>query len=449
MSFIKLVRYRKVIFKTVLIAVLYLWDAASGSSGKSSSHFASDHFLIDPVSYRIDNTLSDSPDFDLLVSNIERLMRKYEVKGASVAITKDERLVYARGIGYANAESGELVEPRHRFRIASISKLITAVAIMKMHEDGLLDIDDKVFGNSGILNDSLYLDYRDSRVEEITVKHLLNHSAGWNRRFGDHMFMPHLISREMNVEMPVQVPDIIRFALSRRLHFRPGSRTSYSNLGYAILGEVIAKASGMEYEEYVRSRVLEPIGIRGMRIGGNLPADKAENEVTYYEQYNAGRVYSIYGDKEKVLKSYGGNDISVLGAAGGWIATPAELLKLVAAIDGNPEIPDILSPEIIELMVTPSLSGGHTIGWRGTDGRGNWWRTGTFAGTSALLMKQNNGISWAVLFNSSTFRGSALAREIQWEVQTALNRVNDWPEHDLFYHFDNMPFIFNNLAISN
>ncbi len=440
-------KYRSVILKTVLVLAFYFWNVTSGSLGKTSSPFAFETLQIDPFSYRIDNSLSELEEFERLVSNIERLMNKYEINGASVAVTKNEKLVFARGIGYADVESGELVEPRHSFRIASVSKLVTAVAVMKMHEEGLLDIDGKVFGKSGILNDSIYLGYVDRRVEEITVRHLLNHSGGWNRRFGDHMFMPNLIAREMGAEMPVKVPDIIGFALSKRLHFWPGSRTSYSNLGYAILGEVIAKVSGIGYEEYVRSSVLEPLGIRNMQIGNNLKEEKAEYEVTYYEQYNAVKVSSVFGGNEKVLKSYGGNDIRALGAAGGWIATPSELLKLVAAIDGNPGVPDILSQETIDLMVNPHLSGGHTIGWRGADGRGNWWRTGTFAGTSALLMKQNNGISWAVLFNNSTFRGSAISREIQWEVQTALNSVNDWPDYDLFYYFDSMPFIFNNLAM--
>lgn len=443
----KPLKYGTVIIKIVLVVIFYLWNVASGSVGNTTSPFAYDSLQIDPLSYRIDNNLSDIEEFESLVSNIERLMNKYEIKGASVAVVKDEKLVYARGIGYADIESGELVEPRHSFRIASISKLITAVAVMKMHEEGILHIDDKVFGKSGILNDSIYLRYADRRVEDITVRHLLNHSGGWNRRFGDHMFMPNLIAREMDAEMPVRVPDIIGFALSKRLHFRPGSRTSYSNLGYAILGEVISKLSGMDYEDYVRISVLQPLGIDNMQIGNNLKEEKAEYEVTYYEQDNAVKVSSVFGDYEKVLKSYGGNDISTLGAAGGWIATPSELLKLVVAIDGNSDYPDILSQQTIDLMTKPHLSGGHTIGWRGTDGRGNWWRTGTFAGTSALLMKQNNGISWAVLFNSSTFKGSSLSREIQWEVQTALNRVNDWPEYDMFYYFDSMPFIFNNVAM--
>ncbi len=401
---------------------------------------------IQPISYSIRNELSDLDELRELEYGIASLLGKFDIKGASIAVAKDGRLVYARGIGYADSEKFELVEPKHMFRIASISKLITATAIMRMAEEGMLDIEDRVFGRDGILNDSIYLEYADSRVENITIRNLLNHSAGWNRRFGDQMFMPHTIARDLNIETPVDVTDIVRFALNKRLHYNPGARTSYSNLGYAILGEVIAKISGMGYEEYVREAILHPLGIQDMRIGGNLEEERFENEVRYYEQDNAIMVNSFFDIDSIVPKSYGGNDIRTLGAAGGWIASPAELLRLIVAIDGNSRVPDILSAESIELMTNSHLSGGHTIGWTASDGRGNWWRTGTFAGTSALVMRQNNGLTWAVFFNSSTYRGTALSREINREVQTSLNRIGEWPDHDLFYYLESLPFLYPDIA---
>lgn len=430
--------------KISMIAAIYFWDVAAGSLGMTSGGNMHHSGHVASLSHRIDNNLSEIEEFSQLEENIRNLIGRYDIKGASIAVTKDEKLVYAKGIGYADKERGEKVEPSHRFRLASVSKLITAITIMKMHEEGLLDIDDRVFGTEGILNDSLYGDYADTRVENIRVRHLLNHSGGWNRRFGDHMFMPDLVAREMNADKPVEVSDIIRFALSKRLHFTPGSRTSYSNLGYAILGKVIEKVSGESYESYVRSFILEPLGIYNMEIGSSMYS--GENEVTYYEHGNIPKALSICGSGEKVMRSYGGNDIEALGAAGGWIAPPSEIMKLIVAVDGNPHVPDILSEESIELMTNPSFSGGHTFGWRGTNGRGRWWRTGTFAGTFALVMRQNNGINWMVAFNTSTWKGSAIASEVRWEVQTGLNSVGRWPDYDLFYHFDNMPFIYNNLA---
>ena len=97
-------------------------------------------------------------------------------------------------------------------------------------------------------------------------------------------------------------------------------------------------------------------------------------------------------------------------------------------------------------MTDTRLSGGHPIGWAGTDGQGNWWRTGTLAGTSALVMRQNDGISWAVFFNSSTSRGTSLSREITHEMVAALNKLEHWPDHDLFYHFEIPPFLYPDIA---
>ncbi len=437
------------ILKITVLITLYFWDVALSSSVNSSSRqvLRSEH--ISPISYRINNDLSDIPEFEHLESAMSYIMRRYDIKGASVAVAKDGKLVFARGMGFADIDSGEPVEPRHMFRMASISKLITATTIMRMQELELLDLDDRVFGPDGILNDSVYLDYRDPRVTRITVRNLLDHSAGWSRRFGDHMFMPHTVARTLQIDLPVQAPDIIRFALDKRLHYNPGSGSSYSNLGYAILGEVIAKVSGRSYEDYVRETILYPIGIHDMRLGKNFKAGRFDNEVEYYEQSNASDVMSFYDPDKTVPLSYGGNDIETLGAAGGWIGSPAELLKFVTAIDNNSMFYRILSDESIEEMTKISRPGGQPLGWARTDRFGNWWRTGTFAGTFALVRRQSNGITWSVLFNSSTYKGTTLSGEINYLMRNALNKVENWPDHDLFHYHETIPFLHPEIAELN
>ncbi len=399
------------------------------------------------VSRRINNDFSDFDGFEHLESAIAFMLGKYDIKGASVAVARDGQLVFAKGLGYADAESEEPVKPAHLFRIASVSKLITATTIMKMRELDLLDIDDKVFGKDGILNDPVYLNYADPRVEDITVRHLLNHSSGWDRRYGDHIAMHYHIARDMQINNnDLSVTDILTFAMKNGLHFDPGSRTSYSNLGYVILGQIIEAVSGVNYESYVRKTILLPLGIQEMRIGGSHLEERFKNEVKYYETAYIPEDHHAYGNDRLIPLPYGGNDIKLLGAAGGWIASPAEIMKLVVSIDTIPDTPNLLSPESIELMTDTNLSGGHPIGWAGTDGRGNWWRTGTLSGTSALVMRQNNGISWAVFFNSSTYKGISLPRETHKEVHTALNRVKNWPEHNLFYHFESFPYRYPDIA---
>jgi CubicO group peptidase (beta-lactamase class C family) len=433
------------ILKTFTLITFYFWDVALSSSDNISTNnmvFRSEQ--IQPIPQRITNDLSDLDIFENLESRIDFMMSKYDIKGASVAVARDGKLVYAKGIGYADEEAGEPVEPRHLFRVASVSKLITATTIMKMAELELLDINDKVFGAEGILNDSIYLNYIDPRVEDITVLHLLNHSSGWNRRYGDPIGMHRLIARQMNIEWrDIRMPDIIQHVLSKRLHYNPGSSHVYSNLGYAILGEVIEAVSGESYESYVQQTILLPLGIYEMRIGKSLIEERLENEVKYYAP---SRITENHQKHPMVPVAYGGNHIELLGPAGGWIASPSEILKLTVAIDTIPGITSLLSRESIRLMTDITLSHGGPIGWAGTDGRGNWWRTGTLSGTSALLMRQNDGISWAVFFNSSTYMGISLPGVTHNEVKTALDKVEDWPERDLFYHFETLPYLYPDIA---
>lgn len=384
-----------------------------------------------PAHLRIDNSLTDARAFESAEKGIEWFMKNWSIKGASVAVAKEGKLLYARGFGYASLPDSLPVEPYHRFRVASVSKLITAVAIMKLQEEGRLTVTEKVFGPGAILDDTLFAHPKDRRVFDITVGHLLAHEGGWSQRYGDQMFMPEVISRTMDVPMPVDLKTIIRFALSKNLHFAPGTGQSYSNLGYSILGLVIEEASGMDYETYCRRKILEPLGIFDMSLGRNLPEDALPLEVSYYEVENAPLRPSVYGTGEMVPASRGGNDIETLGAAGGWVATAPDLMRLLLAVDGFDEPKDILLPESIEFM-TDVYNGFAPVGWRATMPNGTWWRTGSFSGTTAMLKRMPDGTAWVVLMNSSAWNGPELTSDVDQMMARFLQRINEWPETDLF-----------------
>jgi CubicO group peptidase (beta-lactamase class C family) len=318
-----------------------------------------------------------------------------------------------------------------QFRIASISKLVTAVAIMKLQEDGKLSVNDKVFGPDGILNDSCYCHPRDKRAFSISVAHLLSHEGGWSQRFGDQMFMPLVVSQQMKVSLPVDTKTIIRFALNKRLHFTPGSGRSYSNLGYSILGLVIEKISGLPYEVYCRTQILEPLGIYDMMLAKNLQSEKAPFEVTYYEPAGWPLKPSVYGTGEMVPVRYGGNDIETLGGAGSWLATSPDLMRLLLAVDGFNNRPDFLSQESISFM-TDMNNNYAPVGWKSTIINGIWTRTGSFSGTAGMMKRQPDGISWVVLFNSSAWNGPEIHSYIDRMMTRFISDVSEWPESDLF-----------------
>ncbi|MGQ1786683.1 MULTISPECIES: serine hydrolase domain-containing protein [unclassified Saccharicrinis] len=383
------------------------------------------------ASHRISNAFSDQEKFEVIDYNINRFLRRNHLAGASVSVVKDGKLVFTKGYGYADKEKSIQVQPYNLFRIASVSKLVTAVAVMKLVENGNLTLDSKVFGKDGILNDSIFLGYRDRKVERITVKQLLNHSAGFTNRYGDPMFIPNVIAKKMKVDYPVEKEDIIRFMLTKRLHYPPGTMSSYSNLGYAILEEVIEKASGMDYELYVKTNVLYPLEIFDMQIGGSYPWERFDLEVKYYEPDDAYLVDDHMGSKNMVPRSYGGNDIKTLGAAGGWIASTTDLLRLVVAIDGFDTPNDILSSNSIHEMSSTELLGGSPLGWRGVR-KHYWYRTGTLAGTSALVVRQDDGLSYAIVFNTNSWKGPEFANDVKWMMDRTLAKVDEWPDYNLF-----------------
>lgn len=398
-----------------------------------------------PANLRIDNSVNESELFVDAEKGVELFMRNWDIKGASVAVAKDGKLLYARGFGYASIDDSIPAEPYHRFRIASVSKLVTAVAVMRLQEEGKLSVNDKVFGPGAILDDTVFAHPKDRRVFDITVGHLLAHEGGWSQRYGDQMFMPEVVAGALDVSLPVDLKTIIRFALSKNLHFSPGTGQSYSNLGYSILGLVIEEASGMDYGTYCRKKVLEPLGIYDMELGKNLPEDALPLEVSYYEVSNAPLRPSIYGTGEMVPASGGGNDIETLGAAGAWVATAPDLMRLLLAIDGFDYPKDILAPESIEYMTDVS-NGYAPVGWRAALTNGTWWRTGSFSGTTAMMKRMPDGTAWVVLMNSSGWNGPELTSDIDHMMARFLQRVSQWPETDLFSYSAPVPLRFGHEA---
>ncbi len=358
-------------------------------------------------------------------------MRKWEINGASLAIMKDEKLIYAKGYGWADKEKQEKTEVRHIFRIASVSKLITATAIMKLCEEGEITLDSKVFGVSGILNDEKFLNIKDSRVKDITIEQLLRHKGGFSVRAGDPMFNLGQIAREQGYGRAMDTDEIISYVLSKRLGYKPGSGTRYSNVGYLILSKVIEKVSGKGYEDYVKESILIPAGVYDMHIAGNSYEEKFPNEVKYYGPSDDEPVEAFDGSMKMMPRWYGGNNIKALYGAGGWVASPSELLKLVAAIDGRDGVEDILSKKSVRIM-TNSDPSNLPIGWAKCTTAGDWTRSGTLSGTSALIKYSPNGYSWVFITNTSSWKGARFPNYIDALFRGALQKVPKWPERDLF-----------------
>jgi CubicO group peptidase (beta-lactamase class C family) len=349
----------------------------------------------------------------------------------TMSIVKDGKLVYAHGFGYSDIETKQPVLPGQLFRIASVSKLITAVAIMKLVEHKSISLDSKVFGPNGIIKDPIFNSVKDPRLYKITIRHLLAHAGGWSLHYGDMAFNS-LLVLELNGETGAATMDSYnRFIATRKLHFDPGTRSSYSNMGYMFLREVIESVTGQPYEEYVRNEVLKPIGITDMHIGRSYLSDRRFNEVKYYESGDQQLVSCFDGSGRMVPKAYGGNPIELLGPAGGWIASSMELAKLMVSVDGFSNVPDILPQSLISQMVENKFFRG-PLGWKVVKDNGDWIRTGSMAGTSALVKRQSNGFSWVVIINSSSWKGPKLPAYINYMMGKVEKTIKKWPKQDLF-----------------
>lgn len=359
---------------------------------------------------KLSNSLSERREFEGLDKEMKRYLRKWEMKGASVAIIRNDSLIFAKGYGWADEEKEVKMEAGHILRMASVSKLITAIGIMKLQDEGRLNIKNKVFGPEGVMKDSdLDTLIRHSAYEHLTIEHLLRHQGGFYR---DPLFSSKDVMNQMRLDHPPTADDFFRLILPKRLRYKPGTTHRYSNFGYLLLSRIIEHVTGKSYEQYIKEEILAPAGCYDMHIAGNYYEDRRENEVRYYTHRGEGQFIEEYtGSGNLVERSYGGNNIPLLSGAGAWCGSTAELAKLVASIDGRDEVPDIISKKAVDQMIEYFDQSTFSLGWNDTTPGVGWSRTGTFSGTSAIIKYFPDGECWVFISNTSTWRGPRQAKQ--------------------------------------
>lgn len=422
--------FASVVTAIALISAIYGFKNFTDKTGKTAEPKK-------PVNLNacISNEISDTSSLYGLDKKIRLFMQKWGFKGLSLSIMRNDSLVYAKGYGWADEEKKIKMRASNIMRVASVSKLITATGIMLLQEDGLLSLKDTVFGPEGILRDSVFSSaIKDSNYYKITVEDLLRHKAGFTSKGGDPMFSTrYIIMREGLKKAPDHLT-LIRHTLKKDLDYIPGTYQSYSNFGYLLLSRIIEEVSGESYEDFIKKRLLEPIGCRDFHIAGNYYKDRLGNEVRYYANANDKKVPEYNNSGRQVLRCYGGNDVRSLSGAGAWMASTPELALFVASIDGRPEMPDIISPKSVEAMVEYFDKDTFSLGWNDTNPETGWTRSGTFSGTSALIKYFPDGECWILLTNTSTWKGPGLSRhtaELFDELREEYSKKI--PRRNLFY----------------
>jgi N-acyl-D-amino-acid deacylase len=372
---------------------------------------------------------------------MRQLLVQFNIPGGTVAVAKDGRLLFARGYGWADIESSRPVEPDSLFRIASISKPVTAAVVLRLVEQGQLSLDDTALKYFPDLQPAEGSE-RDERWGGITIRQLLQHTGGWDRdKSFDPMFIPFRAAEAFGVAPPADSLTVIRYMLGQPLDFDPGTRYAYSNLGYCVLGRVIEQVTGKSYDEATRRLVLQPAGIRRMQLGRTLPGHRAEGEVRYYHHAPDSLTRCVFPDvHDQIAWPDGGFHLEAMDAHGGWIASAVDLVRFATAVDGSRSPALLHESSLAATVARPAREDAaesdtyYGLGWmiRPVEGDANWWHTGSLPGTITLLVRTHHGMAWTAVFNTRPRETDKFRAALDTGLWEAAATMKQWPEHDLF-----------------
>ncbi|MEW2353428.1 serine hydrolase domain-containing protein [Spirillospora sp. NPDC029432] len=368
-------------------------------------------------------------------SAVKKLMQARDIPGGSLAVTYKGKLVLARGYSWSD-DASLSVQPTSLFRLASLSKAITATAVTRLVQDGKLSL-------SAPVTDLLELTppdgkSADPRLSQVTVRRLLQHLGGWDRDVsGDFTHRDRDVAASLGVSLPISRADMMRYGTGLKLDHDPGTTYAYSNYGYLLLGEIIAKVSGTTYADYVQRNVFAPVGITRARPGRSLRADAAAGEVPYFSQYTGKSVFDAAGTT--VPGPYGTFNVENRTAMGGWLASAVDYARYSTILDGTTSVLSKASVEKVFAKPETGLNSGgsyYGFGWfvRDVTGGRNTWHDGSLTGSSTIVTRRYDGVSWTLLFDQRddpsglTYNYSDFSAPLH----DVANAITTWPTTDLF-----------------
>lgn len=376
------------------------------------------------------------------------LLVHWGVPGATVAITYEGRLVIARGYGSPRLDPTERTPPSTRFRIASLTKPITSVAIHMLHARGALDLDARVVDLLDL--ETTHGVPSDARWRAITVRHLLEHSAGFDRMASfDPMFANARYAKMAGrPPRPDTLDDILRAMLAEPLDFAPGTDQAYSNFGYALLGLVIERVTGTTYDSFVRDAVLGPMGVRGAYVGAELPEHRPPDEAFYFPDRTDVFRPSLFDPAHGLVSpADGGFFMRPMAAHGGLVMSAVEYARFLVHVDGQPSPDDVLSSSSRDAMLAPPRvpdpiddGGYYAHGWDVVPTAEGLIvsHTGAKPGTTTLAVCLPRRICYVALTNGRPLEGD-FVEALDLAILDAITETPTFPPHDLFPSFDLPP----------
>lgn len=287
---------------------------------------------------------------------VESFKTERSFNGA-VLVATDGKIDFIRAVGLADRQSNRKLKTNSKFRIASITKTFTAVLILRLYEQGKIDLNATI--------GTYFPEYKGDGRDKVTIHQLLTYSSGIANE-GEKNGL-------LSYKSPLALDEYISRYCSGKLEFEPGSKSVYANTEYIILGKIIEKVSGKTYAEVLRKEILSPLKMKNSGLANSRKT--VADSVKSYTQDEATK--TLKDDEPYLIENY--------FAAGAMYSTVEDLLKFDAAIFTN----KLLQPQTTELMLKfyPEL-GYVAYGFWGSDGYGNfaekfYYRPGGILGSNA------------------------------------------------------------------
>ncbi len=396
---------------------------------------------------------STSAAYDPMDQAVMQTLKTYGIPGAVLAIAANGKLIHAKGYGNANFGAGKPATPDTVFRLASISKGISALAVLRLIQDGTklpdnkttLSLDTKIFGQ--LFAASTGTDDQ-KKLNAITLRHLLEHRTGF------HNDLAWLTSPKHALDHATPVVST------------PGTVDAYKNGHYHLVYLIVKLLSGLPYESYVRQKLLDPLGIKRMGMSGSLPNAQNLTEANYYSQMGSFNRIQNWAKPDE--RQFAGDVATWIQSpperqgASVWAASPIDLVRLMVSVDGSRQGMRVLNQAHFELIANGATASAGAA-FRGLAFSVNRGVGSAFAlnhngylpgSTCAYLRRRTDGLTYCWAINGDSARvfeteegkktDAVVAlipeqNEAIWAVDAAVSNAldklpNPWPgqESDLF-----------------
>ena len=338
---------------------------------------------------------------------VRQIIQQDHLAGGSMTIAHRGRVVLSRGYGLADVAAGKPVTPETLFSIASITKAVTGVAVLKLVDDDKLALDARLVDVLADFKPPAGKRIVDPRFREITVHHLLYHAGG---------FPGHLKAGQDEGDQDDEDGSeedgaaTYRALLVQPLEFAPGRRSKYSNAGFTVLRLVIDRSAGEPYERFVRQKILEPMGIARMHL--EKPGDYEKDETRRYRA----------GGRQPARRM-----------VANWFATTSDLVRFVSNVAGSGGKTFLSGRMTAAMLASPPPpvavrpNGAHVgLGWdsvRAFPRGSRFAKNGGKPGVQAWLEHMENGIDWSLVYNTSPPEGKSSRRETVRRIHEIFERI--------------------------